>query len=78
MAECRFLEDIGNNMKDGNFEDYMDHVYNFNNVNPLNVWELTMLQRIKKIISGKQFARLEKERKAKEAWVEANKRKKKK
>ena len=78
MAECRFLEDIGNNMKDGSFDDYMDHVYNFNNVNPLNVWELTMLDRIKKIISGKEFARLDKERKEREAWVEANKKKKKK
>ena len=47
----------------------MDHTYNFNNVNPLNVWELEMLQRIKKIISNKQFARITKEREAKEAFT---------
>ena len=63
---------------DGNFDSFMDHTYNFNNVNPLNVWELEMLQRIKKIISNKQFARITKEREAKEAWIEANKKKKKK
>jgi alpha-soluble NSF attachment protein len=77
MAECRFLEDIGQNMRDGDFDAFMDHCYNFNNVNPLNVWELTMLERCKKIISHKQFERIAKEKKAKQDWIEANKKKKK-
>lgn len=47
MAECRFLEDICKNMRDGSFDEFMDHLYNFNNVNPLNVrhFEVVFLQR---------------------------------
>ena len=78
MPECRYLEDIGKNMRNGSFDEFMDHTYNFNNVNPLNSWELEILQRIKKIISGKQFERMEKEKAAKEAWIESQKKKKKK
>jgi hypothetical protein len=37
-----------------------------------------MLERVKKIISHKQFDRIAKEKAAKEAWIEANKKKKKK
>lgn len=77
MAECMFCEHIGANMRDCKFHEFMDHVYNFNNVCPLTVWELEMLERIKDIIMAKEFQRLAKERAEKEAWIEANKKKKK-
>ena len=37
-----------------------------------------MLERCKKIIAGKQFERIAKEKAKTEAWIEANKKKKKK
>ena len=49
-------------MRDCKFHEFMDHVYNFNNVCPLTVWELEILERIKDIIKGMQYQRLKESR----------------
>ena len=46
MAECQFLEDITHCVEEDDLDGFMDHVYNFNNFIPFNVFELKLVKRI--------------------------------
>ncbi|KAK8803416.1 hypothetical protein WA158_001110 [Blastocystis sp. Blastoise] len=54
--ECKLLENLSQDVEDMNVDSYTDHIFEYDNISPLDPWKTSLLLRVKKTIAGDENA----------------------